>query len=43
MHGSPRDRGACDIKKTFSICRQMILHSHHRSVRPCRFRTANLA
>jgi hypothetical protein len=22
MHGSQRDRGACDTKKTFSICRQ---------------------
>jgi malic enzyme len=22
MHGSPRDRRVCDIKKTFSICRQ---------------------
>jgi hypothetical protein len=31
------------FKETFSSCRQMILHSHHRSVRPCRFRTADLA
>ena len=42
MHGSQCDRGACDTEKTSASAGKISLHSHHRSVRPCRFRTADL-
>src|ERR1700722_113476 len=34
MHGSPRDRGACDIKRQPASAGKMILHSHDWSARP---------